>query len=271
MQSSPHPLDDSRELIASAWENFQTLDDDMIKVTKEDPNFMGPPKLYVDQALFNVIEIPVIPVLPRRWGTIFTEMGNAARSALDYLVYELSFEAGGNPEREQTTFPIAVDRDAYWRPNREGVSYRDRVLAGVADEWKRKIDDLQPYNRIQDPTSHPLAQLNRLSNRQKHRKPHLPFVVVMAQTCSMTFDSLTEIRGVRIRERGNEMYVESSILGNRRMTGMRVVPKAKPDSKRGAYVGFGYERLGTGDMKDILEYVEKILVWFEPAFEPPAN
>jgi hypothetical protein len=221
-----------------------------------------------------VLKIERIPVFPPRWGSTFADIGNNARSALDYLVYELAVEGGGNPEKDRTAFPISIDRDEYWAVDKRGVSYRDRALAGVDERWRLEIDDLQPYNRTQFPYGHPLALLNRLSNRQKHRKPHPACAMIETPAHYLSPDSRNEVRDVTVRYWGDDVDVEAGFIGNRpgRDSGLRIYKKPQRDNHVGVFVAFGEYRVGLEDMNDIIDFVGNIVLpRFEPAFEPASE
>jgi hypothetical protein len=85
------------------------------------------------------------------------------RTALDYLAWELVFANGGVPTKS-TQFPINDDR-----LTQRGVSRSLVVAGGVSEAASALIDDLQPYNRVDDPTEDPLAVIHDLSNVDKHR------------------------------------------------------------------------------------------------------
>jgi hypothetical protein len=81
------------------------------------------------------------------------------RHALDYLIYELSLPKFRNKGKLQ--FPIYRDECDF------------KVLAppqirGITGDERTLIERVQPYQTA-DPTRHPLAVLNRLANKDKHR------------------------------------------------------------------------------------------------------
>jgi hypothetical protein len=81
------------------------------------------------------------------------------RHALDYLVYELSPPRFRN--RGKTQFPVFTDECEF------------KVLAppfikGIKVDERTLIERLQPYH-AQHPSRDPLAVLNRLANKDKHR------------------------------------------------------------------------------------------------------
>jgi hypothetical protein len=65
------------------------------------------------------------------------------------------------------SFPAFTDPKEY-------LAKRDKLLCGMPDAAKTLIDGLQPSTRTDGTAErHPVAILNKLSNRDKHRAPHL--------------------------------------------------------------------------------------------------
>jgi hypothetical protein len=226
-----------------------------------------------------VVKIPRVSVLPGAWGTVVTEITNNTRQALDYLVYQLAVSGGGNPDIDETTFPIAVDRDDYWKVGKKSkISYRDRCLRGVADRWKQEIDSLQPYNSTQ-PGGDPLAVLNRFNNRGKHRERSAPVLVLDLPSYRLFFDSREDILHVVVRYGSDYVEVERAQINTGSggvihpgTVGMFDV-QAKDHASDRARIGiaFGLERAGLGDIDYLVKFVEAVLARFEPAFQPPTD
>ncbi len=100
--------------------------------------------------------------LPRRFGLMFGDSIQCQRSCLDYLIYEL-VELAGAPHHNQNQFPIAIDTKAY------KDKLRAHYLDGVDPKAIALIESLQPYHSAQ-PTSSPLAVIDKLANINKHRR-----------------------------------------------------------------------------------------------------
>jgi hypothetical protein len=118
------------------------------------------------------LEIPDAPLT--EWGVIVGDVAHNLRSALDHLVFQLAILNQEDPEGMNTQFPIFRKEDDYLavgnRGSRKGkLSARDSHLWGVADADKAIIDGLQPFNAGDRAHLHPLAILNQISNRDKHR------------------------------------------------------------------------------------------------------
>jgi hypothetical protein len=110
---------------------------------------------------------------PTEFRLIIGDCLHNLRSALDNLVYELAVQyTAPNPIPEhkarELAFPI-VHRAM--KPDKFKTKYRSRI--GLLNPRVQAIiEELQPYHR-EDSVSHPLWKLNRLSNIDKHRVPHI--------------------------------------------------------------------------------------------------
>lgn len=225
------------------------------------------------EAGYEVIGIPRIPRLPQAWGSRVTEVANNARAALDFLVLQLSIAGGGDPKKHKTAFPIAIERDQYLKPIRRGGTYRDKCMPGVAEQWKLKVDQLQPFQRgMPGAWSHPLAQLNRLSNRGKHQTTNVPYAMIDTPRRCISFESRDEVRELRIRYRGDdEVEVLAGLVapGVGGEMGIRIYHSPRMGGEPGRLgVGFGDDRLGLLNILDIIDAVDAALVEFDPAFPP---
>jgi hypothetical protein len=111
----------------------------------------------------------------QRWATIIGDVAHNYRSALDHLAWVLVKRNGGNAGR-QTKFPIYNSEANYlaWREPRganDPRGRRDDPFAGVDERVIEIIERFQPYKREDEAEADPLAILNRISNRDKHRLP----------------------------------------------------------------------------------------------------
>jgi hypothetical protein len=112
-----------------------------------------------------VFRIKVLREPPLHWGTIIGDVLHNLRSALDYLVYDLARLDTGKEKPRGTQFPIVAETSKVYRAR--GLP-RVAMLSGP---HRAEIRRLQPY-QVDHPFNHPLAVLNRLSNRDKHRLIH---------------------------------------------------------------------------------------------------
>lgn len=95
-------------------------------------------------------------VVPLRWAIIIGEILYNLRSALDYLIYELTIIDSG-VEKNGTQFPIESTKDGF---GGRGNTY----LKGLSVKHKADIEALQPYN------GHDwIGRFATLSNQDKHR------------------------------------------------------------------------------------------------------
>jgi hypothetical protein len=92
-----------------------------------------------------------------------TVIGDAVqnmRASLDYLVYELA-----PPEvqkKRKTQFPIFTEESAFKK-------HAPPMIEGITGDNSEVIERMQPYNQTNVHANDPLAILNKLSNRDKHR------------------------------------------------------------------------------------------------------
>jgi len=118
---------------------------------------------------FQVYEEP-----PLELSVICGEIIYNLRSALDHLAAELVEAHGSRPIR-RVAFPISLDetdwiRRVHFPKNAAGKPVRGLLhgLPKTSDAWAY-IQATQPYQRGNKAADHPLAELNQLSNRDKHR------------------------------------------------------------------------------------------------------
>ncbi len=131
-------------------------------------------------------DAPVRAVLRRRvifkrnppllyWGTIIGDVVHNLRSALDHIVYTISYR--GNPAEfandNTTAFPICDQSNTFharrrreWKPLHE--------IRGIPPEAQAIIEGLQPYNRGNVAMkSDPLWILREMDDIDKHRTIHI--------------------------------------------------------------------------------------------------
>jgi len=102
---------------------------------------------------------------PLSWSVTMGEIVHNLRSSLDHLACQLFLASGGNDcEGTKTAFPVL--------PDTTDVGFRkwiDNQLPGLCNGMIAELHALQPYKRGNDAWRDPLAVLNRLSNKDKHR------------------------------------------------------------------------------------------------------
>lgn len=227
-------------------------------------------------------QVEGLPKAPREWGIAVGSIGHHARSALDQMVYALAFEGGGNPESKKTTFPIYMSRDDYFSVvKKTKLTKRDTALAGVDEKWKKKIDDLQPYNRLHMAEYDPLATLVNISNRDKHRTTNAPNFALETPLFTGGIgghqhpESLAIFYNARV-DPNQPSDMKARNLGKvssryPKQGAFFFDRKQRVDDKLGVEVAFGgiartYSY--TRQIKRAIEHVETIIVEFEPAFGP---
>jgi hypothetical protein len=98
---------------------------------------------------------------PPTFGIIIGDVANNARSALDYIVNELSSLPPDSKGRNRIQFPI-VDNEESFRQSCK------KLLNGVDPALVDKVKSLQPYQG--NGINAPLAVLREINNGDKHRK-----------------------------------------------------------------------------------------------------
>lgn len=206
------------------------------------------------------------------WGVDLGVIGFLARSALDHLVYQLALANGSDPEKDRTQFPIFESADDYFKGRKK--SYRNRMLAGVAEPHRTIIDGYQPFHATRGVGTHPLALLRWLTDADKHR--YVPPALAAFDRLKVNFDPPILVAGPApmnsFELRPNEAWV---LEDNDVLTEVGVpageTPKLKLDSETPLQVAFGERRLTFEVMRRITRHVEGILGRFSPVFGPSAG
>ena len=106
---------------------------------------------------FKVIRHP-----PLEFSAIAGDAIHNLRSSLDYIIHALVRDNGKVPSF-QNLYPICKDTDAFAAALKQGRLY------GLSERAVRGIDGFQPYQvSPQKRAMHPLMQLHKLSNHDKH-------------------------------------------------------------------------------------------------------
>ncbi len=265
-----HPLDDCRTKVARAKEQFDSLRDEIVEFFKDNPYTAS---ITVDpQTGDEVFEAKEPPRFPARWSTIFGEIAHNCRSALDYLITILVEEGGREPDGNNA-FPITKSHAGYVRKDRRGITYRDKLLKGVPEPLKDKIDQFQPYNRGDLAHADSLLALKYLADRDKHRKPHPAYAWVNMPTKAFLFPMDTEYRNVTIRlPHEGGLQIQAEFRGMRRgQAGFVVYPDVKVQRPPGVEVVFGRDPsrvVGLDDLSNLIQYVEVVIESFAGDIEP---
>lgn len=110
--------------------------------------------------------------IPPRLGAILGDAVHNYRSALDQLVFEISFVDSGGKEPPKSAFPDSKHRTNFW-----GSYVQNILLEGINKTHRARFLRYQPYRRWKNTppgSSHPMEILSDLSNDDKHRlvQPH---------------------------------------------------------------------------------------------------
>jgi hypothetical protein len=109
-----------------------------------------------------------------RWGTIIGDAIQNLRSALDHIVYTISYRSNssGFMNDETTEFPICDNFDALRGPHRRTWGPFHQIR-GIPKDAQAIIEGLQPYHRGKESLqADPLWILREMSNIDKHRTIH---------------------------------------------------------------------------------------------------
>lgn len=151
-----------RAKLDRAEEHLQTFDEEVPEFLASDPySFHG--ELDKEARRYSIV-VKTSGEPPLRWATIAGDVVQNTRAALDHLVWQLVLLAGNDAGRGNQ-FPILNAAPA----DRGAQQNFDRMLAGVGAEARQRIEFMQPFQRLDDPTHHVLHGLREMSNADKHR------------------------------------------------------------------------------------------------------
>lgn len=188
-----------------------------------------------------------------RLAIIMADALTNARSALDYLVWQLVLQAGSQTPDDKTMFPVVRDA-AKWK------EAQGRRLQGVAPRWAREIADRQPFH-ASDSEMHPLAALDDLNNFCKHRT--IPASIHRARRLELP--NLQVTPGMKYEfDHPDPPIANGAVLFRVRKEDAGQV--ALTTCNLELRVGFDDGTHRQWDTKDILASVEETITAFEPAF-----
>lgn len=193
---------------------------------------------------------------PSPLALIFGDMLYNLRAALDYITWQLVLANGGQPGRH-TSFPCVSD-PAKWN------DAAARTLRDIDQLWVAEIAKLQPFDpsHTGDPEHHPLALLDQANNLCKHRL--LPVTLMSAGDAGHKIDGLTP--GAKMDFFFNDVPIADGV-DHFRFTfdqPTNIVLTVDP------YPRFRIKFAGVTDYDwknwDLVNWVEKVIAIFEPAF-----
>jgi hypothetical protein len=217
---------------------------------------------------------------PREWGLTVGEIVGHCTSALNYLVVAFVGKGPGKPDRANE-FPISEDRDAYFRKGRSGVPYRDRLLMGVPEEVRKKIDDLQPWSRVGPAFRDELAVLKSLRNASEHRELGVAYLGIETPRQIIMLSNTHAVEGLTLRFSPEGVVkgvkTEFSFGNPNDEIGVTFGAHPKVDMNRPirATPLFGsvnepVRRANLYDLRRIIDWAGAIIKWFSPDLDARA-
>lgn len=203
----------------------------------------------------------VIPAgVPTELALAFGDMVVNARSALDYLVWQLALLGEGGPTKDHA-FPI-VRRPEHW------ADAQRRRLRGIAPAWVEVIRRSQPCFAPEGERGlHPLAILDQLANVNKHRVLQRSEVSIRHLEPQVTFSKPTP-PGLTVQL---EIPVPPVLADGAPAIGVvfsaPVDVTIEPGPNSIFALRFVDDIPHAGDFPDLLTAVDDLIVVFEPAFK----
>ena len=150
------PLDGAYQRVKRASEHLTDLESRIHIATDNEKNRLAsqfnPYSDNLRQRTFSTIKYTP----PKRWGILIGEIAYNLRSALDYLIHELSAIKTGIPNTG-SQFPVEKSKECF-------LSRKRTYLKGLSIKHITAIEDLQPYKGITW-----IKHLSTLCNHDKHR------------------------------------------------------------------------------------------------------
>jgi hypothetical protein len=152
-----------RAKIGRAQEHFESLKTEIVAGSDQLPAITIASE-FDPQTQTVSVKIVELPEVPDRWMLIAADALQNWRASLNHLAWSLAelhlTRQGINREPHwQTEFPIAT----------EAKNFRRTMTQDLDSVHQTIIEGLQPYQRGNMAVAEPLAFLQRLSNRDKHR------------------------------------------------------------------------------------------------------
>ncbi len=167
-----HPLHDSRLKLIRAETHLEAFKAEITAYQRREPHtIVGDFELERPDGQHYVFRARIFEEPDPRWGLIAGDFTHNIRSALDYLAWQLVILAGNTPTK-RTQFPIFSLPDHFTK--RSGP-----MTEGMRPDHVTLLESLQPYHASRLEVA-PLAVLNTLSNRDKHRVLSAPLSTISA-------------------------------------------------------------------------------------------
>lgn len=165
-----HPLDGARAKVKRAKEQVQELN---TRINADARSGI----IFRDDGDETIVLANIPATTAMAWSVLIGELAHNCRSALDYVVWQLS----GSPESNATEFPIFWSAEKY---KSDGV----RKIKLIPEAAATIIEELQPYHRGDKYAESPLYQLHDLNRFDKHRK--LQFVGIKLAAMEVRIDPI---------------------------------------------------------------------------------
>jgi hypothetical protein len=270
-----HPLAGCEEKLWRAQEHFDLLQWEIARLGKTElATFRTELKPNTENALWTVVDTVAEPEL--RLATILGDMIHNLRSSLDHLVFELAFLGlRGGKIPNKTAFPGSFTR-ANWRSSKvqdvllEGILKKHRAMLYQAQPCYRKRDSASPRAKRRRKRS-PVADLHNLWNDDKHRVIQPVVLAPNEMKPSIGFSQDCRPAGaptINLDFLGQPVKPETEVLTIPvQVTGPN--PRMQVKIEIGGQISLrnGFPVLDA--MMAIANYVQAILLRFEPVFETP--
>ncbi|WP_019547869.1 hypothetical protein [Streptomyces sulphureus] len=128
-------------------------------------------------------EVVYVAPIPRKVSLLVADALVALRAALEHTLFaEVEFLEGGQLDKRAAKLVEIPASDTY---KKFDEWLRKRAKNGppslrAGSELVRRIENLQPFQRVNEPHSHPLARLTLHTNHAKHRTPAITAVRLAA-------------------------------------------------------------------------------------------
>lgn len=265
-----HPLDDSRLLVARARDQFDALNSEVWQFWQDHPVeilYRFDPETH-DQ-IFKMLQGPQFP---RRWGVLLGEMVGNCISALNYVVIALIREWDGNDDRD-SAFPISNAVEDYLKVGKGGQTYRDRLLDGVPENARKRVDQFQPWQK-RDPLLDSLSILKALRDAALHHDLQAAYLILQLPTHTFQFPMDGDYGNVSLTlgENGN-VSIQADVKPKRKtdangiMWQPRRVPVKIPPTTEVAFGSARDNRFASlREIKEVVRWVGVTVEAFESEF-----
>jgi hypothetical protein len=166
--TQPHPLEGCRQKVLRALAHLEELHEAIRPCAEGDFYTVDIKRKGKSPWRTGHIHLEDMPLT--LWSVMLGDVLHNCRSALDHLVYRLSTLKANDKRRGGLQFPVFSNENEYRKPRECGrPSASETMLCGVADEHRKIIEGLQPFEVGKDANLTALARLSSMHNRDKHR------------------------------------------------------------------------------------------------------